>query len=117
MQTRRDLAAQLARRRRELGLTQSALADASGVPQPQLSLIENAAVTPRLDTLLALMLALRAKLALVPEGYVVAPQALVDRALELEAELTDSSPVRSAVVAPHSTVITRRLGGVLAERR
>ena len=43
--------------RRRAGLTQRALAEKAGVPQPAIARIERGAVTPRLDTVLELLAA------------------------------------------------------------
>ena len=41
--------------RRRAGLTQRALAEAAGIPQPAIARIERGAVTPRTDTVLRLL--------------------------------------------------------------
>jgi predicted transcriptional regulator len=52
--------------RRRAGLSQRALADRAGVPQPAIARIELGAVSPRLDTLAALLAAAGATLQLGP---------------------------------------------------
>jgi DNA-binding XRE family transcriptional regulator len=60
------LAAQVLRRRRELGLTQKQLATAVGVHQSEISNIERGASTPGYRTLTKLAFGLRAEVAFVP---------------------------------------------------
>lgn len=71
--------AHLARLRRVTRLTQQALADASGVSQKQISQIESAKSNPRLDTLLALGLALGVELVFIPKGHLVVSPDHLDR--------------------------------------
>ena len=52
--------------RRRAGLTQRALADAAGVPQPAIARIESGAVSPRVDTLERLLAAAGATLEVAP---------------------------------------------------
>jgi transcriptional regulator with XRE-family HTH domain len=60
------LAAQVLRRRRELGLTQRQLAEAVGVHQSEISDIERGASTPGYRTLVKLAFGLQAEVAFVP---------------------------------------------------
>jgi DNA-binding XRE family transcriptional regulator len=60
------LAAQVLRRRRELGLTQRQLADAIGVHQSEISDIERGASMPGYRTLAKLAVGLQAEVAFVP---------------------------------------------------
>ena len=60
------LAAQVLRRRRELGLTQKQLATAVGVHQSEISNIERGASTPGYRTLTKLAFGLQAEVAFVP---------------------------------------------------
>ena len=60
------LAAQVLRRRRELGLTQRELAEAVGVHQSEISDIERGASTPGYRTLVKLAFGLQAEVAFVP---------------------------------------------------
>ncbi len=60
------LAAQVLRRRRELGLTQKQLAAAVGVHQSEISDIERGASTPAYRTLTKLAFGLQAEVAFVP---------------------------------------------------
>jgi DNA-binding XRE family transcriptional regulator len=60
------LAAQVLRRRRELGLTQKQLAAAVGVHQSEISNIERGASTPGYRTLTRLAFGLQAQVAFVP---------------------------------------------------
>ncbi len=60
-QVRRKLAANVSKRREQLGLTQQALADMSGIHRTHVSLIERRCVDPSLVTVWRLATALRTK--------------------------------------------------------
>lgn len=63
-----SVGAQLARRRRELGLTQAEVAARSGVQQADVSRIERGAVVPSMSTVQRLAGALQARWVLVSEA-------------------------------------------------
>ena len=67
------LAAQVLRRRRELGLTQRQLADLVGIHQSEISDIERGASTPGYRTLAKLAVGLQAEVAFVPWKVKVTP--------------------------------------------
>lgn len=52
--------------RRQAGLSQRALAERTGVPQPAIARIESGAVSPRVDTLARLLSAIGSSLELAP---------------------------------------------------
>lgn len=60
-----ELVAEVVRLRQERGLTQKQLEEMSGVRQPVIARIETGTVTPRLRTLVRLLLPLGKKLAVV----------------------------------------------------
>ncbi len=63
-----DLAAALRARRKNLGLTQQALAERCGMPRPRVSSVESEMARPRISTVLALVRAMRSSLSLVPSS-------------------------------------------------
>jgi predicted transcriptional regulator len=68
---------QIAKRRRELGMTQAEAARLAGVRQSYLSSIETGKIEPRLGTLQEIARSLRAELVLVPLEALPAISALV----------------------------------------
>ena len=64
LKARLDLAVQLITRRREIGLSQVQLAEASGIPQSTISRIEQGRANPTVSTLTALARALDASFTL-----------------------------------------------------
>lgn len=66
MQTRHELVEQFIQLRHKRGMTQKRVEELSGVPQQQISVVEREQAEPRIDTLLALAAALRARIVLVP---------------------------------------------------
>ena len=78
MQTRRDFADAVGRRRSDRKITQQALERATTVSQKQISNIENAATNPRLDTVPELAHGPEASLELVPFDHLVIPRVIWD---------------------------------------
>lgn len=63
-----DIVSSIIRRRRELGISQRALAEQCGVPQSSVARIETLKTTPKLDTLIKLMRALDLRLQVATAG-------------------------------------------------
>lgn len=70
------LALELRKARENNGVSQRDLSAATGLPQAQISKIENASVNPRLDSLIQLARALELEVMLVPRKFVPAVQAI-----------------------------------------
>ena len=70
----------LLRRRKELGLTQHAVAGLAGITQSHLSMIERDDSDPRLSTLQDIARALRSELVLVPSETLPGVQSIVGTA-------------------------------------
>ncbi|MBI4493483.1 MAG: helix-turn-helix transcriptional regulator [Chloroflexi bacterium] len=79
---RREVVDQLVQLRRRRGLSQAQLEEMAGVSQQQISKIELGMANPRLDTLLALALALKARIAIVAEEATLpaSPEPMVEAA-------------------------------------
>lgn len=65
--------------RTEKGISQRELSDLSGIPQAQISKLENGQADVRMSTLVAVSRALGLEIELVPRKYVPAVQAIVRR--------------------------------------
>ena len=63
-----DIVSSIIRRRRELGISQRALAEQCGIPQSSVARIETLKTTPKLDTLIKLMRALDLRLQVATAG-------------------------------------------------
>src|SRR5687768_6538855 len=72
--------------RRRAGLSQRALADASGVLQPQIARIESGAINPRMDTLERLLSVTGATLELAPRIGAGVDRSLIRAALDKSPE-------------------------------
>jgi predicted transcriptional regulator len=69
--------------RRRAGMTQRALAEATGVPQPAIARIESGAVSPRLDTLAPLLVATGTTLEPTPKPGIGVDRTLIRSYLAL----------------------------------
>ncbi|WP_205195919.1 helix-turn-helix domain-containing protein [Brevundimonas huaxiensis] len=103
--------------RRQKGLSQRALAQASGLAQSQISKVENAEVDPQLTTLIELAQALDLELKLVPRSAVVAVGAVV-RDLQTRAEtrslLNQLAEIETLLEAPVERIVETARDRLLA---
>jgi predicted transcriptional regulator len=97
----------LRRARRRAGLSQRALAEQSGIPQPAIARIETGVVSPRLDTMARLLAAAGSTLELAPCIGAGVDRTLIRRTLARSPE----ERVRSAEVAGRNLAVFRRAVG------